>query len=147
MGDEMREESAGGIVFRRTQSTWEILLIQDRYGYWTFPKGKKEPNETDEQTALREIEEETQMKGNIIKKLDTTNYLYRHPVHGTKIQKTVTYFLVQATGGTIKPQEEEIDDVKWVTLKQADQLLAQSGYQNNQHVFQLAKRELKRKIT
>lgn len=137
----MIEESAGGIVFRHTQAGWEILLIEDRYGYWTFPKGKKELGETDEQTALREIAEETQVVGEIVSKLDTSTYSYQHTVHGS-VDKIVTYYFVRAITDDIQPQEEEIDDVRWFLLKDADQLIKENGYANNRHVFELAKQKL-----
>ena len=59
----MKEISAGGVVFRKVDGELQIQLIQDRYGKISLPKGKMEPGETIEQTALREIVEETGIEG------------------------------------------------------------------------------------
>jgi 8-oxo-dGTP pyrophosphatase MutT (NUDIX family) len=137
----LREISAGGVVFRLQRAEPEILLVQDRFGRWTFPKGKKEAGETDEQTALREISEETRITGRIEQKLTTTGYTYHHPEHG-QVEKQVSYFLVAALSDDAQPQVEEVRAVEWCPLLVADQLLAESGYQNNQPVYQLAKEAL-----
>lgn len=140
----MKEEmAAGGVVFRRDQDQWSILLIKDRFGFWAFPKGKKEPGETTEETALREIFEETQIQGEIVKKLTTISYFYQHPVHGS-VNKQVTYFLVQAKNGKEVPQVEEILETKWFPLHQAEKKLIDHSYSNNIEIFSLAKEELNR---
>lgn len=137
----MKIESAGGVVFRKHKKEVEVLLIQDRFGYWTFPKGKKEPGETDEQTALREILEETQVSGKIIKRLPSTLYHYPNEA-GQDMQKIVTYFLVEYLDGAENPQEEEISHTKWFSVEAAEKLLSEKGYPNNQPVFIAAKREI-----
>ena len=136
----MKIESAGGVVFRQADQGIEILLIRDRFGYWTFPKGKKESGETDEQTALREIWEETQLSGEIIQKLSSTVYQYQD--EGQTIEKTVTYFLVQYQAGNEKPQMEEIKQANWFSIEQAEKIIQEQGYQNNQPVFRFAKQAL-----
>ncbi len=137
----MNIESAGGVVFRKRKETIEILLIQDRFGYWTFPKGKKEQGETDEQAALREIQEETQLSGKIIKRLPTTIYQF-HNQNDRAIQKVVVYFLVQYQHGLERPQCEEIANVKWFSVDEAEKILSEKGYANNQTVFLSAKQEI-----
>lgn len=78
----MRKEiSAGGVVFRSIGGRLEIQLILDRYGKISMAKGKMEPGETVEQTALREIEEETGIIGSIISPVDIIKYTYNHPIH------------------------------------------------------------------
>lgn len=137
----MKIESAGGVVFRKHNRKVEILLIQDRFGYWTFPKGRKEPGETDEQTALREILEETQVFGKIIKRLPSTLYHYSNEA-GQSMQKIVTYFLVEYLDGAESPQEEEISRAKWFSVETAEKFMSEKGYPNNQPVFTAAKREI-----
>lgn len=136
----MKIESAGGIVFRKKGQKIDILLIRDRFGYWTFPKGKKEPGETTEVTALREIMEETQLSGKIVQPLIST--VYRYHEDGQEIEKTVTYYLVQYQEGSERPQMEEIHQVNWFSMEKAEALLQASGYQNNVPVFQKAKETL-----
>ncbi|MBT9253898.1 MAG: NUDIX domain-containing protein, partial [Brockia lithotrophica] len=59
------EVSAGGIVYRRGARGPEILVIEDRFGRIAYPKGHLEAGETPEQAALREVEEETGIRGTI----------------------------------------------------------------------------------
>jgi deoxyribose-phosphate aldolase len=118
-------------------------MIEDRFGYWTLPKGKKEPGETDEQTALREIEEETGILGRIVCPLHTVHYQYLHPEHG-QVKKTVVYYLIQADEGMEKPQLEEIKRVVWMPVEEAWQKQLTAGYENNHEVLRLALEQLKR---
>lgn len=139
----MKIESAGGVVFRKRKNVLEILLIQDRFGYWSFPKGKREQGETDEQAALREIQEETQLSGKIMKRLPSTTYHIRSQ-KDQGIQKVVTYFLVQYLDGIERPQAGEVVNVKWFPIKEAEKILYDKGYANNQPVFLSAKQEINR---
>ena len=76
----MKEISAGGVVYKRIDGRIDIQLIQDRYGKISLPKGKMEPGETVEQTALREILEETGIEGRIVTLLEIIKYRFSHPV-------------------------------------------------------------------
>jgi 8-oxo-dGTP pyrophosphatase MutT (NUDIX family) len=138
----MREVSAGGVVYRQTDGQIEILMIEDRFGHWTLPKGKKEPGETDEETALREIEEETGIKGRIVSPLQTVTYEYNHANDGW-IEKTVVYYLVQAVTGEETPQLEEINGVVWLPADEAWQKQQKFGYENNHEVMKLALEQIK----
>lgn len=137
----MKEISAGGVVFRREGTTIQILLIQDHYSCWTLPKGKREPGETDEETALREIKEETGVEGRIQSFLETVQYQYFHSTYGD-IDKTVHYYLVEACSDQVTPQLSEIDQVKWFSPDQAWKKQNSQGYDNNRSVMQKAFREL-----
>lgn len=109
----MVEISAGGVVYRRNEAgLLQIQLIQDRYGKVSLPKGKMEPGETVEQTALREIAEETGLIGAIIKPIDQIKYRYHDSNKGT-VDKEVHYYLVEAVGGSPQAQVEEIRGVEW----------------------------------
>lgn len=130
----MKEISAGGIVYRKRLDKYEVLLIEDRFGRWTLPKGKKEQGETDQETALREIREETGLHGRIVKALTNTYYTYRHPSLG-KVEKEVIYFLIEAIEGTEEAQLEEIKGVSWMPSRQAWRTQKKVGYDNNQDVF------------
>jgi 8-oxo-dGTP pyrophosphatase MutT (NUDIX family) len=130
----MKEISAGGVVYRKHQGNIQLLLISDRFGYETLPKGKQEPGETIEQTALREIEEETGIVGKIISPLHVSTYQYQHEQLGM-VQKEVTYFLVEAVKGEETPQLSEIHGVRWLDPQTAWQLQWEHGYENNRIVF------------
>lgn len=130
----MLEISAGGVVFRQNeQGQLQIQLIQDRYGKVSLPKGKMEAGETVEQTALREIAEETGLEGVIVAPIDQIKYKYEHASYGT-VNKEVHYYLVKAVGGTLQAQVEEIRGVEWFAPMEAWRLQKQSGYDNNHRI-------------
>jgi 8-oxo-dGTP pyrophosphatase MutT (NUDIX family) len=137
----MKEISAGGIVYRRVDGIVEIQLIQDRYGKISLPKGKMEHGETVEQTALREIVEETGIVGEIVALLETIRYRYTHPVKGD-VEKEVYYYLVRAISGELQAQVEEIRGVEWCSPDQAYHLQRNRGYSNNEIVVKKALKHL-----
>jgi 8-oxo-dGTP pyrophosphatase MutT (NUDIX family) len=137
----MKEISAGGVVYRYREGRLEVQLIQDRYGKISLPKGKMEPGETIEQTALREIVEETGIVGRIVNVLEVIKYAYTHQVHGV-IDKEVHYYLVEAVGGELQAQVEEIRGVEWCTPDEAAHLQQSKGYANNQTVLSRALAQL-----
>lgn len=134
----MKEISAGGVVYyQNDENRFKLMLIQDRFGAVTLPKGKHEAGETPEENALREIAEETGVDGEIICKIDTISYTYTHPQHG-KIEKEVTYYLVKANNNQITPQIEEINAVQWYSIQDAVELHKAKGYANNQPILDQA---------
>jgi diadenosine hexaphosphate hydrolase (ATP-forming) len=137
----MKEKSAGGVVFRRLSGCVEILLIEDRYGHWTLPKGKQEPGETDEETALREIWEETGIRARIVSPLHTVQYQYEHPDKGM-VDKEVVYFLAEADSWRMTPLLAEIRGAFWLSPDEAWQRQQEGGYGNNLPVLEAAFRKL-----
>ncbi|QAY66316.1 NUDIX hydrolase [Paenibacillus protaetiae] len=132
----MKEISAGGVVYRYLDGgALQIQLIQDRYGKVSLPKGKMEEGETVEQTALREIKEETGLDGIIKKPIDQIKYQYIHHTKGA-VDKEVHYYLVEAVGGTLHAQVEEIRGVDWFEPLEAWRRQKQSGYDNNNRILQ-----------
>jgi len=130
----MKEISAGGVVYRRVDGRIEIQLIRDRFGRMTLPKGKMEPGETTWQTALREIEEETGIRGRIAAPIDRVTYTYTGRDNET-VEKEVHYYLVEAVGGALRAQEEEIGGVGWHSPGEAWRLQRAEGYDNNDRVL------------
>lgn len=106
--------AAGGVVWRRRDDgNREVLLIRrPRYRDWTFPKGKVEKGETDEQAAVREVEEETGLRCELGAELPSTSYtdLKLRP-------KTVRYWAMEATGDVAAGSE--VDEVRWVPILDA----------------------------
>lgn len=133
----MKEISAGGVVYRRAGEQIEILLIQDRFGHWTLPKGKQEAGETLEQTALREVNEETQIEGKIEQPIATTTYCYDHPEKG-EVQKEVHYYLMHAHSDHVQPQLAEISQVAWFPATEAIKQIKEYGYRNNDLIIRQA---------
>ncbi|RCX22757.1 ADP-ribose pyrophosphatase YjhB (NUDIX family) [Fontibacillus phaseoli] len=130
-----KEISAGGVVYRNEGGQLQIQLITDRYGRLSFAKGKSEPGETVEETALREIREETGITGKIDALIDIIAYTYNHPVHGP-VDKEVHYYLVESRGGQLRPQLEEIRGVAWYEPMDAWEKQLKSGYDNNDFILE-----------
>ncbi|MDI3257332.1 MAG: NUDIX hydrolase [Kyrpidia sp.] len=135
------ETAAGGVVVRQRHGVWEILVIDDRFGHVSLPKGHQDPGETISETALREIEEETGIRGKIVRPIGTVRYGYTRP-DGQPGEKEVHYYLVEAQTDTIRHQEEEIAGARWVPAKEALRLQLSKGYPNNTAIFEAALRAL-----
>ncbi|HEY8529460.1 MAG TPA: NUDIX domain-containing protein [Paenibacillaceae bacterium] len=133
----MRELSAGGVVYRRNGDRTEILLIRDRFGRMSFPKGKMEPGETPEQTALREILEETGISGTIEAPLPGTEFDFQKE-SGEIVHKVVRFFLVRATGGDLRAREGEIAGAAWHSPADAWRLQLSEGYEGNNEALERA---------
>ena len=105
------EKSCGAIVYRKSHGNTEILLIKHiNSGHWSFPKGHMENGETEIETAIREIKEETSVNVMIDPTFrETVSYF---PKRDT--QKTVVYFIARAKNYDFVPQEEEIAEIRWV---------------------------------
>jgi 8-oxo-dGTP pyrophosphatase MutT (NUDIX family) len=121
-----RATSAGGIVIRRGASGPQLLLgkrRRDRDGVtWSLPKGTPNPDETTEQTALREVNEETGLTVRIVAPIGPIEYFFVQS--GTRIHKTVHYFLMEATGGDLASHDHEFEDVRWIDLRDAESLMS-----------------------
>jgi 8-oxo-dGTP pyrophosphatase MutT (NUDIX family) len=122
-----REFSAGGIVLN---SKGEVLLIHNaamrdpKKSYWGFPKGHIEEGESSKEAAVREVEEETGLIVEVIKKIGESSYIFTIPSTGEKVFKMVIIFLMKEVGGELKPQEAELLDAQWFTKEEAFQKLS-----------------------
>lgn len=112
--------AAGGIVLRNSEDgVTEIALVhRPTYDDWAFPKGKLHPGETEEEAALREVEEETGLRCRLGRELGTTSY---HDSRGRP--KTVRYWEMTPIGGSLQPANE-VDDARWVRLAEAPAVLS-----------------------
>jgi 8-oxo-dGTP pyrophosphatase MutT (NUDIX family) len=116
--------SAGGIVIRQQTDRLEFVAGQRRRDHahtWTLPKGTPMPGETTEQTALREVAEETGLDVRIIAPFDSIQYTFIQ--RGTRIHKTVHYFVMEPVGGDLSRHDHEFEDVRWVAFDDAPGLL------------------------
>ena len=123
----IKEKSCGAVVYRKNNNL-EFLLLKHNRGHYSFPKGHVENNETEEETAIREIKEET----NIEVKLDTN---FRYTVTYSpkpNVTKDVIYFVAEKNKGTEKPQETEIQSLTWKTKEEALNLIT---YDNDREVL------------
>lgn len=114
------EKSCGAIVWREQQGKPHVLVLRHQNGgHWAFPKGHVEARETEEETAAREILEETGLKV----KLDTG---FRRVVTFSpkpRVMKDVVYFAAKPTGGRLKRQEAEVMEIRWLTMGEALKLI------------------------
>ena len=88
---------------------------------WTLPKGTPKRDESTEQTALREVTEETGLDVRIIRPLESIEYWFVQS--GRRIHKTVHYFLMEPAGGDLSRHDHEFDQVKWVDFGEAASVL------------------------
>ena len=126
---KVEETSAGGLVVDRTEGTPRVALIGrlDRRGrlLWSLPKGHVEAGETHEDAAVREVEEETGIKGRVLAALGTIDYWF--VAEDRRIHKTVHHYLLEAAGGELSDDDVEVDEVAWVPLSELHSRLAYAG--------------------
>lgn len=133
----MLEKSCGALVFRRFHGNTELLLIKHANGgHWSFPKGHVEAGETEVETALREIKEETGI--DVIIDPSFREVISYSPKKDT--QKDVIYFIARAQNYDYTPQEEEIAQIKWVEINRAHTILT---YDNDKQLVNKAKQVIR----
>ena len=126
------EKSCGGIIFYKTRQNTKILLVKNNNGrYWSFPKGHIEEGETEQQTAIREIKEETGLDVTLVPGF---REISEYSPFG-KIRKRVVFFLARSFTDNVRIQEEEIDSYIWVDLQQARKLCS---YDNDLRIIEKA---------
>ena len=117
-----REKSCGVLVLRQQEDELYVVLLRHRFGgHWSFPKGHVEAGESERQTALREVREETGLTG--IKLMDGFRESVEYsPKPGVK--KQVVYFLGTTEQEKLVRQEEEISEIMWAPLSRAAELVS-----------------------
>ncbi len=110
--------SAGGVVYRRGDDAIEVVIcgrISD--GVWGLPKGTPEDGESLEETAVREVSEETGLEVQIGEKVGVVEYWFART--GVRYHKWVHHYLFQATGGDTDSHDLEYDRVEWRPIENA----------------------------
>ena len=110
--------AAGGVPVRAGPEGVEVLVVhRPQYDDWSFPKGKCEPDESDEACAVREVEEETGLVCALEDELPSTSY------RDSKGRlKEVRYWRLRVTGGSLE-FAHEVDGARWVSVDEAARLL------------------------
>ncbi len=126
------EFSAGGVLVRRFHGRWWLAAIRPggrREGVWALPKGNVSQGEPPEETAVREVAEETGVESVSTGRLGDVRYVYTRG--GNRIFKVVSFYLLRYRKGRIGdiPAQfrHEVDEVRWVPLEEAPRLLSYKG--------------------
>ena len=132
--------SAGGVVCRRNPAgQLEVALIATHGGErWGLPKGLVEKGESLEETALREVREETGLEAESIERLEPIEYWFWWDEDGQKVRyhKKVYFFLMACRGGDITQHDFEVEDVRWFPI---DEAVERASYRTEQKVLQQVK--------
>lgn len=115
---------AGAVIYRKVNNKLEFLLVKVLEGNWGFPKGHVEKGENLEETAIREVKEETNLDIEIISKNFKTKISY---VVKNEELKNVTFFIAKANNCDIIIDEDEISEYKWVSYSEGLKLLTYSS--------------------
>ena len=123
----LREISSGGVVYREYNGTTEVALI--RVGpRWCLPKGQVEKGEELQETALRELREETGLDGEVVAKIGDITYWFtgkdKNNSDSVKIFKRVYFYLIHYLGGDMSRHDQEVEEVCWSPISEAVSRLA-----------------------
>ena len=136
-----RAVSAGGIVYRSMDDVLEFAICgRDSDGVWGLPKGTPNPGESLEQTAVREVTEETGLDVLVVDKLGVIEYWFSR--EGTRYHKWVHYYLMEAVGGDTSKHDVEYDRVEWFPAAVA---LKELTFKNEVEMAEKAKGFLEKK--
>ncbi len=139
----LREISSGGVVVRRVAGAWQMAVIEpagrspkprgkSSQPVLALPKGLVDKGEKADQTAIREVREETGVEATLVGKLGDIRYTYvRSWAGGEKVFKIVSFYLLKYTSGEIghiaPAMRKEVSRAEWIPLADASKLLAYKG--------------------
>ena len=126
------EKSCGAVIYRKKDNNLEFLAISHRNdGHWGFPKGHVEDNESEEETAVREVYEEAGLQVALINGFKVSvEYLTKQDT-----MKEVIFFLAKAQKQSVHIQLDEIKDYKWASFQHTKQILS---YESSKDVLEQA---------
>lgn len=132
------DEAAGGLVAELDASgDLRIVLIRSRRKkshVWSLPKGHFKKGETAEQTALREVREETGLVTRIVAQLGVIDYWFVEK--GVRYHKFVEYFVMTAEGGSLEDHDDEVEEARWLSW---DAAVAKMSYPNERALVEASR--------
>jgi 8-oxo-dGTP diphosphatase len=132
------EFSAGGVVYKKAgEKTYVLVCQHSQHHGWVFPKGligDHIENEGKEETAIREVQEESGVLGKIVKQLSPIDYWY--VFENEKIKKIVYYYLMTVVSEDITKHDKEMENIEWLPLNEVENRLT---YPSDKKVWQEAK--------
>jgi 8-oxo-dGTP pyrophosphatase MutT (NUDIX family) len=141
-----KEESAGGIVYKKENNSVFILLIMPKgpnfgppEGYWTFPKGLLDvEGENKNQVAVREVREEGGVNAEIKSELGYVQY-FRKSIHYENTIKFVHFYLMKYVSGNPADHDNEVAQAEWVHI---EEVLSKLKYPHDKEIFSKARKKL-----
>lgn len=124
-----KEKSCGAVIFKKENNQILYFIVRhntDKYIYWNFPKGHIEPGESEEETAIREVKEETGMDISFVPGF-RQEVSYISPTKDYPVDKTVVYFLAKPMSEDIMLADYELRDYQWADYNQALDLLTHNS--------------------
>lgn len=135
--------SSGGVLFRVSDGVFLVCLIaKQEMRVWALPRGRVEGGETPEETALREVLEETGFSARVLEKLDEIHFYFYSHTDEKLIHRIVHFFLMQCEDGEPAQLDQEVDMAKWYPINEAIRMLK---YENEKEILRKARRVLKKK--
>lgn len=128
--------SSGGVVYRWVNGQLEVVLCgRDEPIRWSLAKGTPDPGETLEETALREVQEETGLEPVIEERIRSIDYWFSNKENDVRYHKTVHFYLMKSIGGNTSLHDPEFDVVEWFPYQEA---LGNLAYPNEADVLREA---------
>ncbi len=138
-----RQTSCGGVIYRRFEGRCEVALIlrSTRKGdkIWCLPKGLMQEAESLEQTARREVREETGLEGKVQEKLGEIQYVFYSTEDHSKVQKNVHFFLMEYLQGSVEDHDTEVEEARWFPIEKA---MEQLVYENERGILTKAEKTI-----
>lgn len=135
MANVKRQVSSGGVIFRKSDNRIEVALIKVKGDRWALPKGMVDKGEKPEETAFREIREETGIEGILLDKLGDIEYWYFSKDEQVKYHKFVHFYLFEYRSGSIEDHDWEVEEARWFPIKDAIMTLS---YKSEKEIMEKA---------
>ena len=139
-----RAVSSGGVVFKKEgDKAYVVLVGVERKGklVWALPKGLVEEGEKPEETAQREVREESGVNGILVDKLGDVSYWYVDKEEGVKYHKVVHFYLFKYTNGSPEDHDWEIKEARWFPIDEAIKVME---YPSEREILEKAKEMIER---